>query len=332
MYARKVMPEPFATSLVIMSLYFAFRYFMNGKALYLFAYFILITIGILSKISAGYLLIVLVFPLLDGSIGIKQKINISLLTGSMLVMVVIWYFYWVPLLASRFEYGNFYMGTSFINGFHEIFSNLGQTAEKFYFESLKFIGFAAFMFGLILAFIKKEKAILFVLLSCGFSFSILIIKVGFNFPHHSYYVIPFVPVMCLLAAYGITQIKKQTIQTLVLFAITFESIGNQQHDFRIKESERYKLRMESIADLIIDKEALCAINGGVNPQQLYFLHRKGWSEDTEKFMDTTFINYLDESHCKYIFINKHNGIPSEALQGIGRIVYNDMDFVIYKFE
>lgn len=295
-------------------------------------YFVFISIGILSKISAGYLLIMLLFPMLDASIQIKQKVLIAFLTGIMLAVVSCWYFYWVPFLATRFEYGTFYMGTSFRNGFLEILANKEQTAEKFYFESLKFIGFAAFMWGLIMATIKKEKVILLIFLLCSFSFSILIIKVGFNFPHHSYYVIPFVPVMCIVAGYGITQLKKQWMQTLVLFAITVESIGNQQHDFRIKASETYKLRMESIADLIIPPDALVAINGGVNPQQLYFLHRKGWSEDTDKFLDPVFIKYLTESRCKFIFINKHNGIPYEGIKGIGRIVYNDKDFMIYKFE
>lgn len=332
MYARKVMPEPFATSLVIMSLYFAFRYFKDAKWQYLMLYFVFISIGILSKISAGYLLIVLLFPLLDTGINIKPKINIGVFTALMSAIVVVWYFYWVPFLASRFEYGNFYMGTSFANGFQEILANMGQTAEKFYFEALKFIGFATFMFGLIMATIKKDRSIIYILMLCSFSFSILIIKVGFNFPHHSYYVIPFVPVMCLVAGYGVTQLKKQWMQTLLLFAITVESIGNQQHDFRIKESEKYKLRMESIADLIIPQDALVAMNGGVNPQQLYFLHRKGWSEETSKFQDPEFIKYLDESRCNYIFINKYNGIPSGEVQRVGRIVYNDKDFMIYKFE
>lgn len=332
MYARKVMPETVATSLVIMSLYFAFRYFMTGKWLHAVLYFVLITIGILSKISAAYPVMLLLFPLLDARINIKQKVYIALLTGVVMTVVVVWYFYWVPLLASRFEYGNFYIGTSFSNGLQEILSNKVQTAEKFYFESLKFIGFAAFLFGLLMAILKKEKVLLLTLFMCSFSFSILIIKVGFNFPHHSYYVIPFVPVMCLLAGYGITQIKKQGIQTLLLFAITFESIADQQHDFRIKESEKYKLRMESIADLIIDKNALCVINGGENPQQIYFLHRKGWSVETNKLTDPIFINYLDDNHCKYVFINKHNGMPSGGVHGVGRIVYNDKDFVIYKFE
>ncbi len=332
MYSRKVMPDTFSVSLVVISLYFAFRYFKNTKWLDLFTYFIFVTIGVLSKIPAAYLLVVLLFPLLDSSIKIKQKCWIALITGVMFLPVCWWYFYWVPYLVNHFGYWHYYMGTSFVNGFHEIRSNLGQTAHKFIFEALKFIGFTAFMFGLIVASIKKEKAILMILFVCSISFSILMLKAGFNFPHHSYYVIPFVPIMCLIAAYGLTQIKKQWIQTLLLWAIATENIADQQHDFRIKESEKYKLSMEPIADLVTDKNALFVINGGSGPQQIYFLHRKGWTVDTDMLTDSTYINYLREHDCKYLFINKRNGVPSKRIEGVGRIVYNDINFVIYKFE
>jgi hypothetical protein len=332
MYSRKVMPDVFSVSFVIISLYFAFNYFKENKRLDLFSYFIFVTIGVLSKIPAAYLIVVLLFPLIDGSIKTKQKIHIIFATSIMFIQVGWWYFYWVLYLINHFEYSNYYMGTNFINGFHEILSNLGETADKFYFDALKFIGFLFFIFGIITAIINKKKDVLFIFIVCTISFIIFMMKAGRNFYHHSYYVIPFVPVMCMLAAYGVIQLKKQWVQTLFLFAITAESIGNQQHDFRIKGSEFYKLRMERTVNKISSKEDLFATNGGDNPQQMYFLNRKGWSVETEVLADSAYINYLAQRGCKFIFINKQNGMPSKIAEGVGVILYNDKKFVVYSVE
>jgi 4-amino-4-deoxy-L-arabinose transferase-like glycosyltransferase len=107
MYSRKVMPDVFSVSFVIISLYFAFNYFKENKRLDLFSYFIFVTIGVLSKIPAAYLIVVLLFPLIDGSIKTKQKIHIIFATSIMFIQVGWWYFYWVLYLINHFEYSNY---------------------------------------------------------------------------------------------------------------------------------------------------------------------------------------------------------------------------------
>ena len=57
-----------------------------------------------------------------------------------------------------------------------------------------------------------------------------------------------------------------------------------------------------IADQLCDKDELVIINGGIGPQSMYFLHRKGWSVNNEDLSD---LNYLDELHKKgarYLFV------------------------------
>ncbi len=54
------------------------------------------------------------------------------------------------------------------------------------------------------------------------SFLLLVVfKSGFAFYHHIYYIIPFVPVMALIAAYGLASIKNRAIVYSILAVIVF---------------------------------------------------------------------------------------------------------------
>lgn len=329
-YSRKVMPDTFSVSLVIIGLYYVFSFLNTGVKSRLVAYLFFIILGVLSKIPAAYLLVLLVFPMLDKEVSLKQKTLLALITLLGLIPAIWWYFYWVPYLIKNFEPWPYFMGTSFSNGLHELITNPEQTLNKFYFEALKFTGFAAFLSGLGIAIYKKDKKIIFILLSCLFAFGLYMLKSGRNFYHHTYYVIPFVPVMCLVAAYGICQIKKVQLQCFVLIVISIEGIANQQHDFRIKNTELYKLQLESIADSLSSKNDLFAINGGINPQQLYLLHRRGFTEEPEKFSDVSYLEFLKQHHCKFVVINKHNNVPENMPASVGEPVYTDDNFVVYK--
>ena len=60
-FSRKVMPDTFSTSLVIMSLFFVFSYLEEGKIKHLLMYLAFALLGLLSKIPSGYLLSLLIF-------------------------------------------------------------------------------------------------------------------------------------------------------------------------------------------------------------------------------------------------------------------------------
>ncbi|MGZ4054498.1 MAG: ArnT family glycosyltransferase [Bacteroidia bacterium] len=330
MFSRKVMPDTFSTSLVIISLFYAFSFVENRKRFHVLFYFLFATLGVLSKIPAIYLLVVLVFPLLDKNILLNQKVALVLFSLLMLVPVVWWYFYWVPYLTNHFGYPNYYMGTDFMSGLHEIVTNMSPTLEKFYFDTLKFIGFAAFLTGVYFSIVKKEKRIILISVLCSLTFRVFMLKAGRNFYHHSYYITPFVPVMCLSAAYGILQINKQWIRAMILFAITIESIADQQHDFRIKESEKYKLSLESIADKVSAKNDLIVINGGFNPQLIYFSHRKGWTISAEQTnSDSELVKEMVQNGCKFLFIDKHETPVLSSVSIPITKIYDDQNFVVY---
>src|SRR5258708_1308722 len=63
-YSRKNIPDAFAVSFCLVSLYFAFQYFESGKLLNLLLFFAFALFGCLAKISAATILTVLLIPVL----------------------------------------------------------------------------------------------------------------------------------------------------------------------------------------------------------------------------------------------------------------------------
>jgi hypothetical protein len=154
---------------------------------------------------------------------------------------------------------------------------------------------------------------------------VFIIKTGAVFPLHSYYVIPFVPLMALVAGYFISKIPLR-FQYILLGLIAIEAIANQQHDFFIKDSEKYKLGLEQVAEKTIPKGDLIIINGGASPQQIYLSHRKGWTVESEKLQSTTYIDSLSTLGAKYLILDtKKFGGEIKTYPKI----YTDDHFAVY---
>ena len=330
MFSRKVMPDTFSISLVIIGIYHVYRYADSMKYIRLLYYVMFVTAGVLSKIPAAYLLVVVAYIVFDKNIALSIRAWIISCSILIFIPVIWWYFYHVPFLTARFGFSHYYMGTGFAQGFHELADNLAPTFEKFYFDALKFSGFAAFVAGLILAFVKKEKKLLLVTGICTIAFLVFMLKAGRNFYHHSYYVVPFVPVMSLLAAYAVMQIRKEWMQIAFVLIITVESIANQQHDLRIKYSEKYKLSLEAIADSLCEKNTLVAVNGDENPQLMYFLHRKGWTISSEKVADNFFLKELQGKGCEFLFLDKKKSADAvfNSLSEY-KVVFEDQHFIVY---
>jgi hypothetical protein len=136
------------------------------------------------------------------------------------------------------------------------------------------------------------------------TFLLFILKTGAVFPLHSYYIIPFTPVMALIAGYGLSKFPLKYLY-IPLLLISLESIANQQHDFFIKPTEKYKLSLENIADSLTAKTDLIAVNGNGNPQLSYFIHRKGWNLKDDQLNDSLILNKITSKGCKFLFVDKH---------------------------
>jgi hypothetical protein len=159
------------------------------------------------------------------------------------------------------------------------------------------------------------------------SFILFIIKAGALFSNHNYYIIAYTPLMAFVAGYFISFIKVR-YQWILLVLIAIEGIANQQHDFFIKDSERYKLTLEQLAEAHIPKNELIVINGGESPQQLYFTNRKGWSVENETITDSVKLDEIRQKGAGYLIINKTSLNQALDLPQI----YVDKYFVIYNLK
>ena len=325
--SRKSMPDVFSVSLVIIGLYYCYTYVMAGSVWKLFLYFLFATMGVLCKIPALCLVSAVPIILIAKEISMNKKIRVLLATLISLSIVYAWYYIWVPYLLETFKYQSIF-AKGLIEGMKEVSENLPGFFEKFYFSSLcSYIALPFLAMGSYLFFTKENlylKAGIFII---SVSFFIFILKTGFLFPLHNYYIIPFTPVMALMAGYGIEKfpIKYQYIPLLLISA---EGIANQQHDFFLKRSELYKLSLENIVREKINANELIVINGGQSPQEIYFANRKGWSVEN-KMINQKSLDSLKYLGASFLVIDKKSLKDSI---GYYPAVFSNEDYEIYRLK
>lgn len=323
-FSRKIMPDTFSVALVIIGLYYAYYFLKNGTKISLLAFFVFTTLGVLCKIPALSLLSVLTVILFIKEIKIQRKIAIIVAGGISFSIICIWYFYWVPYLLDTYHY-QLYFPKGFLDGIREITPYVPELLEKFYFSSLhSYIAFVCCLAGVFILIKNKQKYLIYSIGIITLVFVLFIIKTGAVFPLHNYYIIPFTPIMALLAGYAIDKMPTK-YQYILLLLISTEAIANQQHDFRIKDSQLYKLELDGITKQIIPKNELIIINGGPSPQHIYFSHRKGWTIENAQMTNPQFIDSLKTLGAKYIIIDQHK-LQNPEIKG--EEVYLDENYKI----
>lgn len=305
-FSRKIMPDTFSTSFIIMSIYFAANYFDSKRILYLFCYALFCLLGLLAKLPVGYLLVVLSLFVFDARVELRSKISFLFTSALVLLPVFYWYFIWVPHLNEVFGFTHFFMGTALKDGALEIFSHLFEVCFNFFDSALKYVGFVFFLIGLFYAYKKRHKALGLIFVLSSLFFLVVIFKSGFAFYHHNYYIIPFVPVMALICAYGLTQLKSIQWRYVFLVVIALEGILNYQDDFFIKDDDMAIYSLEKDLDAISKKEDLVLMNSGNKPTPMYFAHRKGWVTFNDSIQNPYYINKLKQKGLKFVVILKRS--------------------------
>lgn len=331
-YSRKIMPDTFSMSLIIMGMYYGSNYLegKSNKGWQLVGYALLVLMGLLSKLPSGYLLALFVLWLFSKTVPMRRKLVFCLTSLLVVIPVVWWYFYWVPYLVKEYGLWHFFMGKGILQGAKELLENWIDTLAHFYDNALKFIGFGVFLIGLVFCFVKKERLILTILGLSFAAFLLVMMKSGWTFSHHEYYVIPFVPVMALVAGFGVASISKPKLRTVLLLAIALENVLNQHSDFMIREDRKPILQLEEVFDSFSERTDLIAINSGQNPAPMYFTHRKGWVASNEQLSDAAFLADLQQRGCKYVLVLKR--AYGTDLQLECPTVYDDENYRIYKLE
>jgi hypothetical protein len=326
-FSRKTMPDTFSASIAIIGLYYGIDYLLSGRLKNLSLYAILTTLAILAKIPAVIFLVIILLPFFNRLIDWRRKLHITMITILPVALTFLWYFVWNPYLAETYGYW-YNSGKDIGIGYMEIMQNIGETLQNFYFSAFQgYLVFVISLAGLILAIIKRNWILLTVFGLLFLVFVGYILKSGFFFYHHNYYIIPFVPVLALLAGYYISSIKIRWLAVLLISIGIAESVANQQHELFIKSSEKYKLDLEEIADIFSSRDDLIAINGDGNPQQLYLSHRKGWVINSNQLMNMEYIESIRSKGCKYLIINKN--YYKQKMEIDWNVVYEDSNFIAY---
>jgi 4-amino-4-deoxy-L-arabinose transferase-like glycosyltransferase len=333
-HSRIIMPDTFSVSLVMMGLWFGLGYLyvpvqpltpegephgevrrhlpkwfpfrgQGLRRLALLLFLLLGTAGALSKLPSGFLFSVLLIPFFQKEVPVKRKAGIAAAGAVLLAVCGWWYFRWLPHIVETYGYEHYPM-RSLLEGAREIFADLPETAERFYISAMKsYVAFALYLAGAVLLFVKRQRRLMLVFSLLSAVFLGYMFKSGATFYHHNYYIIPFVPVMALVAAYAWAQVPQRWLRTLLLLALAVEGIANQQDAFRIRSSEKPKLELEAIADSLSQRSDLVAFfSEDANPQELYFAHRKGWLSQRPQLLDDSYRRMLGEKGCRLVFINK----------------------------
>ena len=328
-YSRKIMPDTFSISLILMGIYAGSNYLdRNASWRTLAGSFILLMLGTLSKLPSACLIGVFLPLLMSRQTELKRRIIVVVIISLAMIPSVIWYFIWVPHLVETYGFWHFFMGKSMAQGLSEIIQLWEPSLKNFYEHSLKFIGFGVFLTGLFFAFRRKEWKIVWVFMVVFIPFLVILLKAGQTFAHHSYYMLPFVPVMALVAGYALSLIGKQWITTLLLAGIVMEGLLNQMHDFRVKDKEMPVVALESVLDRVSMSSDLILINSGDYPTPMYFAHRKGWISSNEHISNEGYREELISKGLKYIVILKRTFGSDIALPE--EIVFTDENYTIYR--
>ena len=323
-FSRKTMPDTFSLALCIISLYYGLVYLFEGRISKLLLFALFLCLGGLSKIPSLILPIFCCISLLDPAISMRRKIYLCIAGTITMAPILWWYFYWCPHLSAT--YGSWFnAGKSLSAGLKDIAADWDGVFSRFYFNALRYIGFAVFIIGIVLAIIKREKKVLVVFLVSLPLVALYILKSGFFFLEHDYYILPYVPIMCIMAGYAISVIPNQKLQVLLLLAIVIEGIGDQQHDFFFPKKEWYRTTIEQAAK-DIKKDELVAVSDGPNPQMLYLSHRKGWVLKDYEVYDTSYLHALALKGCRYVIVDRNR--LQEALPY--EIAYEDSNFRTYR--
>ena len=307
MYSRKIMPDVLALSLVLMGLERLEKSISSGGARGpLTAAMLLICAGTLSKITAGCLLAVipiLLVPRLNGW-HLVARFYLAIIVAC--IPALWWYACWVPHLVQEFGYWHFFMGKPFVQGARELLDNLPRTLDNFYFDAIRFSGFTVFVWGLYVVFRERQKALIALVLLQSVAFLIVMLRSGSTFWIHAYYILPFIPLMALIAGIGLSKLKSQNLARGLLMVVVAEGLASQWNDFHISKDQSFLLNLEMDVQRQIPQTALIAINSADIPTPMYFAHRRGWLATNEELSNPMKLDSLHALGCNFVVVLKES--------------------------
>lgn len=329
-YSRKIMPDTFATSLAIISLYFGLEFLAKRDYKSLLLYFFFGLFGLLAKLPVAFLFIYFLVPVLKGKIFTSQKITFALSSVLLLSPVIWWYFVWTPYLTEHYGFWHFFMGKDFIDGWQDSLKDWPAVLYRLFITPLGFSGLVFLLVSFVWLFTKKEFKVLGVyVLGLSSFFILVVLKAGWTFHHHNYYVLAFIPVYVIPIA-KFLEYQPSRLKVFFLLIMGIEGIASQYHEFRIKDDFAALLELESSLDSLSSRKDLIVLNSGNYPTPMYFAHRKGWTLSNEVLQNPENLKLTEEKGAKYVVILK-KVFGSNIDLDLTLIVDNE-NYKIYSFE
>ncbi len=328
-YARKGMPDVFAVSLVLIGVDWGWRYLEEKKPWQLVPFFLFSALGLLCKMPAACTFALLAVPVLLAPFSARERLHTGLVASLAVAVMALWYFGWVPWAEKEYRFPLFYP-QGIKEGWQQLVDMRDDTLSRFYPVALtSTIAFLFFVIGLVTMFRKKNRALILTFAGSTGLLFILMLKAGATFSGHVYYIIPYVPMMSLLAGYGMQQvIKSWVVQIIILIAIATEAIYFHKTDFFIRWQEKKYLKLESITGSVVPKDSRVLVNGrNGSPTMMYFTHRLGWTVD-DRMKDSQWLDGENTVGLNYVIIDRSmwkDSLPYPML-------YEDNEFRIFKIK
>lgn len=273
-FGRKLMPDVWSVSLTLIGNYLVTEWTIRHKgSLWFFIGGIFaISLGVLSKLPALLVLVLLLIPVLTFRHLWKKWTMVIIALILFLIPAWWWYFRWTPTLVQNGAFQLFFPYT-FSEGLHTIIPFWKDAFEKIYFSAMQsFAGFIFFLTGMFVIFRKRETTYLGVIFSALMLLVYFAVKTGEVFPTHNYYIIPFIPVMAMVAAIGVHLINGSTWRLGMITLIMMEGLLNQAYDFVIPEE---KLKITQIGEVVrnhVPETDTIAVFSEGSPLLAYYLH------------------------------------------------------------
>lgn len=328
-YGKKAMPDTFAISLVLAATYFGIKYLQHSKLKHIAIFISLMSLGLLSKmpsIISGCLII----PFLLSS-KIKSRNKIILLASGVipLILLLIWYFIWSPYL---YEIEKFilYFPTSFSDGWNEFLENRNNLWFFLQYSIFRnWINIYILFVGIALCFqLQHRKYLPMLLAGLGLTFFFML-KAGKIFCTHEYYLLPTLPLLCIILALPFNLLNRyiRNWGTLLIFPLLFLSVNNQLWDQKVRPDQAMFLGLTEIVNEHIPSDAKVLTNdteGG--PTMMYFTGRRGWND--QRFHNEEWVRGEHTVGLDYLVLVKSRVKDSLNFPQL----FQDDHFVIYKVE
>lgn len=328
-YGRKAMPDVFSVSLCIIAIEYAYRYKEHPSTRNGLIFTFLLALGLLSKMPAATVLPFGIWILDFSKVSRIKTLKIIAMGAVGVGAMLVWYWGWVPWAESKYQFRLFYP-TTLSEGFYQLADNITDLRLRFYPIALtSTISFMFCIVGLVTMFFKHEIKLQVLFLTSSVILIFFMLKTGSVFSGHKYYIIPYVPLMSLLAGYGLSMISRWPYLFYgLLTVLTIEAISIHKADFFLPAENKKYLRLKSITDQHVPKTDRILVNGGEGqPWMMFMAHRRGWTV-TDRMQDTAWVNGEYTVGLKYLLIDKakwQDTLPYPVL-------HDDDDFRLYKVE